>query len=116
MIVGWVSGGPRDTRFRLLNRPKKTRLSVLVPPGPPSRLIPSDSPNATRARWTRAPVSRQTPACATGSGVIDYIAAFADSAEASEGDRVDYLLVSSDSVEESLDPPEELDGSLRHKE
>ena len=117
MIAGWVGGGPRETHFRPLNKPKKMRLSVLVPPGPAPRLIPSDSPNATRARWTRAPVSRQTPAGATGSGVIDYIAAFADSAEASEGGRVDYLLVSSDSVGESLDPPdppEELDGSLRH--
>jgi hypothetical protein len=114
MITGWASGGPRETRFRLLNKPKKTHLSVLAPPGPAPRLIPSDSPNATRARWTRAPVSRQTPAGATGSSAVDYIAVFADSAEASEGARVDYLLESSDSEEESVDPPTEFEGPLRH--
>ena len=65
MIVGWVSGGPRETRLHLLEKPKKAHLSVLVPPGPAPRLIPNDSPNATRARWTRAPVSRQTHAAAT---------------------------------------------------
>lgn len=112
MIAGWVSVAPRETRFRLLNKPKKTRLSVLVPPGPAPRLIPRDSPNATRA--SRAPVSRQTPAGATRPRVINYIAAFGDSAEASAGGRVDYLLISSDSVGESLDPPGELDGSLRN--
>ena len=113
-IAGWVSLGSRETRFRLLNRPKKTRLSVLVPPGPAPRLIPRDSPNAARASSTPDPVSRQTPAGATHSGGIDYIAAFADSAEASEADRLDYLLISSDSEGESLDPPGAFDGSLRH--
>jgi hypothetical protein len=105
VIAGWLSGGPRETHFRLLNKPKKTHLSVLVPPGPAPRLIPRDSPNATRASSTRAPVPRQTPVGATRSGVIDYIAAFADSGEASEGVRVDYLLVSSDSVGDSVDSP-----------
>jgi hypothetical protein len=113
ILAGWASRDPRETHFRLLNRPRKTGLPVLVPPGPAPRLIPSDSPNSTRARWTRAPVSCQTRASATRSGVIDYIAAFADSAEASDGDRVDYLLVSSDSLAESLDPPGGFDGSLR---
>jgi hypothetical protein len=110
MITGWVKGGPRETRVRLLTKGKKTRLSVLVPPGPAPRLIPSESPNATRARWPHGPVSRQTRVGATGSGVIDYIAAFADPAEASEGEAVDYLLPSE---EEPLDAPEELDSSLR---
>jgi len=102
LIAGWVNGGPRDTRFRLLNKQKKTQLSVLVPPGPTPRLIPSDSPNAARARWTTGSVSRQTPV-ATGSGVIDYLAAFADPAEVNEGDAVDYLLVAGDGEDESLE-------------
>jgi hypothetical protein len=105
VIAGWVGGGPRETRFRLLNKPKKTRLSVLVPPGPAPRLIPRDSPNATRPSSTRAPMPRQTPAGATRPRVVTYIAAFADAAEASEAGRVDYLLLSSDSAGESLDPP-----------
>jgi hypothetical protein len=113
MIVGWARGGPRETRFRLLNKPKKTRLSVLVPPGPAPRLIPGDSPNATRARWPHGPVSRQTPVGGTGSGAIDYIAAFADPGQASEEDSVDYLLIPSDSEDPSVDPPDELDGSFR---
>jgi hypothetical protein len=113
MLAGWTSGGPRGTRFRLLNKPQKTHMPVLVPPGPTPRLIPSDSPNATRALWTRASVSRRTPPGAAHSGVIDYIAVFADSAEASEAGRVDYVLESSDSAEESVDPPSELDESLR---
>jgi hypothetical protein len=112
MIAGWVGRDPREPRVRLLNKPKKTCLSVLVPPGPAPRLIPGDSPNATRPRSTRAPVPRQTPIGAARPRVIDYLAAFADSAEASEGVRVDYLLVSSDNVEEVLDPPG-LDGSSR---
>jgi hypothetical protein len=61
MILGWVGGGPRETRLRLLKKAKNTHLAVLVPAGPAPRLIPSDSPNAIRARRTRAPVSRQTP-------------------------------------------------------
>jgi hypothetical protein len=94
MIAGWASGGPRETRLRLLNKPKKTHLSVLVSPGPAPRLIPSDSPKARRARWTRAPVSRQTPVGDTHPRVMHYLAAFADSAEATEDARVDYLLES----------------------
>jgi hypothetical protein len=89
MIVGWVIGDPRKARLRLFNKPKKTGLCVLVPPGPAPRLIPSDSPNATRPRGTRVPLSRQLPAGATH---IDYIAAFSDSGERSEGREVDYLL------------------------
>lgn len=104
IIAGWTCGGPRETRFRLLNKPKKTHLSVLVPPGPAPRLIPSDSPNATRSRSRRASVPRQTPDNTTRSGIVDYIAAFAD-AKANERGGVDYLLVSGDSVE-SPDPPE----------
>lgn len=113
MIAGWVGGGPRETGFRLLNKPKKSHLSVLVPPGPAPRLIPGDSPNATRAQRALAPLPRQTPADAGGSGGINYIAAFADSAEASEGAKVDYLLVSSENVDESPDSPEEIGVSLR---
>ena len=97
MIAGWVGQGPRETRFRPLNKLKKTRPSVLIPAGPAPRLIPGDSPHATRALSTRAPLSRKTPAGATRSGAIDYIAAFADSAKGSELVRVDYLLVSGDS-------------------
>ena len=113
MIVGWASGGPREPRFRPFNKPKKMRVSVLVPPTPAPRLVPGDSPNATRARSVRAPLSRQTPAAGRRSGVIDYIAVFSDAGEASGGSRVDYLLVSGDSAEESPDPPGELDGSPR---
>jgi hypothetical protein len=114
MIAGWASGGPRETRFRLLNKPKKTQVSVLVPPGPAPRLIPGDSPNATRARSTRAPVLRQTPAAGPArSRVIDYIAPFADPAARSEAARIDYLLSSSEDVEQSLDPPNELEDSFR---
>jgi hypothetical protein len=98
VIAGWVSGGPREPRLRLLSKAKKTRLSVLVLPGPAPRLIPSDSPNATRARWARASASRQTPDGATRPGIVDYLAVFAGSAEGSEGDRVDYLLESTDSA------------------
>jgi hypothetical protein len=105
IIAGWVSRRPRETRFHLLKKPKKMRLTVLVPAGPAPRLIPSDSPNATRTRRTRASVSRQTPDGATRSTVIDYIAAFADPAEAGDGGGVDYLLVSSNGVEESLNHP-----------
>src|SRR5690348_2105602 len=86
MIAGWARGGPRETRFRLFNKPMKARPSVLVPPGPAPRLIPGDSPNATRASWSRSQVPRQTAAGATRSG-IDYLAAFADSVEAIEDAR-----------------------------
>jgi hypothetical protein len=113
-LVGIIVGRarrdrPRETRFRLYNKPQKVRVSVLVPPTPAPRLIPSESPNATRARSIGAPVSRPTPVGAAGLGVIHYIAAFADSAEASGGTRIDYLLVSSDGEEESADPPGGLD-------
>jgi len=104
VIAGWVNGGPREPRFRLFNKPKKTHLSVLVPAGPTPRLIPGDSPHATRAHGSRAPVPRQTPVGTTSSRAVHYIAAFADPAAVNERDRVDYLL-SGDSVEESLDPP-----------
>jgi hypothetical protein len=107
MIARWGRGDARKPRLRLINKPKKTPLSVLVPPGPAPRLIPSDSPKAARARGTRSPMSHQLPAGATH---IDYLAAFADPAEASDAARVDYLLVSSDREGESLDPREELDG------
>jgi hypothetical protein len=50
-------------------------------------------------------VSRQTPVGTTRSGIVDYIAAFAESAAANEENRVDYILESDDSVEESVDPP-----------
>lgn len=106
MIAGWLRRDPREPRVRLLNKPKKTQLSVLVPPGPAPRLIPSDSPNVTRPRSTRAPVPRQTPVGAARPRVIDYLAAFADSAEASDGSRIDYLLVSGDDVEETPDHPQ----------
>jgi hypothetical protein len=114
MIVGLIRRDPREPRVRLLNKPKKTRLSVLVPPGPAPRLIPSDSPNVTRPRSKRAPVPRQTAIGAARPRVIDYIAAFADPADAAEGGRVDYLLVSGDDVEEALDPPGALDAASRH--
>jgi hypothetical protein len=106
-LVGTIAGrarkGPREPRVRLLSKPKKTSLTVLVPPGPAPRLIPGESPNATRARPAPAFVSRQVPA-GTGSGIIDYIAPFAGSGEGSENARVDYLLESDDDAE-ALDPP-----------
>jgi hypothetical protein len=87
-VVGLVArrsrGGSPGIRFRLFNKPKKTQLSVLVPPGPAPRLIPSESPNATRACSARAPVPRQASTGASRSGFIDYIAAFSDSTEGSE--------------------------------
>jgi hypothetical protein len=104
MIAGWSSGGPREPRVRLLTKPQKANLSVLVPPGPTPRLIPSDAPNAKRARPSRAQVPRQTPPGTTRSGIVDYIAPFVDAGKPSEDARVDYLLESDDSVEESLDP------------
>ena len=94
VIAGWASGGPRETRLRLLKKPKKARLSVLVSPGPAPRLIPGDSPHATRSRWARAQVSRQTPIGDTHPRVLHYFAPFADAAAASEDARVDYLLES----------------------
>jgi hypothetical protein len=102
LLAGWLGGGPGETRFRLLNKPKKTRVSVLVPPRLAPPLIPRDAPNATRASSARAQVTRQTPAGATLPRVIDYLAPFADPAEASEGAQVDYLLAS-DGVEEPVE-------------
>ena len=96
MIVGWGRGRPRTPRVRLFSKPTKTPLSVLVPPGPAPRLIPSDSPKATRARSPPRPTRANGPRFK----VVDYLAAFADSPEASQKERVDYLLVSSDSEEE----------------
>jgi hypothetical protein len=90
-IAGWATRGPRVLRVRLLNKPTKTHLTVLVPPGPTPRLVPNESRNATRARSTLAPVSRLAPS-GPGSGIIDYIAPFASSGEASERVQVDYLL------------------------
>jgi hypothetical protein len=114
LIAGWVRGGePRRPRVRLYIKPRKTPLSVLVPPGPAPRLIPRESPNATQASWTRTPVSRRTRVGATRNGVIDYLAAFADSADASEEAHVDYLLIASDSAEESPELTDGFDDSLR---
>jgi hypothetical protein len=90
--------------MRLLKKPKKARPSVLVSPGPSPRLIPNDSPNATRARWARAPVSRQTPVGDTHPRVLHYFAPFADSAEPSEDAHVDFLLEA-----EEAEPPIESD-------
>jgi hypothetical protein len=109
MIGGRTGPSPREPRLRLINKPKKMQLSVLVPPGPAPRLIPSDSPNAARKRPAHSPVPRQTPDGTTRSGIVDYLAPFADAAKASERARVDYLL--GDSGEESLETPEESDGS-----
>jgi hypothetical protein len=97
-IAGRAGRGAREPRVRLLTRPKKTSLTVLVPPGPAPRLVPGESPNATRARPAHAPVPRQAPAGA-GSGIIDYIAPFAGSGEGNEKARVDYLLESGENVE-----------------
>jgi hypothetical protein len=117
LIAGWVArGGAREPRVRLLHKPKKVQVSVLVPSSPAPRLIPGDSPNATRARWARTPVPRQTPAGAPRPGIIHYLAAFADPAEASEKARVDYLLVSDDVAEEPPDSPGGSDDSLRGTE
>jgi hypothetical protein len=104
VIAGWASGGPRETRVRLLTKPNKKPPPVLVSPGPAPRLIPGDSPHARRARWARAPVSRQTPVGATHPRVLHYFAAFADSTEASEDAHVDYLLES-----DEAEPPTEAD-------
>lgn len=117
LVVGWASGGPRETHFRLFNKPRKTSLPVLVPPGPTPRLIPSDSPYATRARSTHAPIPRQTPAGARPG--VDYIAAFAEPAETIDDAQVDFLLESSDSsgtadsVEVSVELPADFDTTFR---
>ena len=92
LIAGWVGKAPRKTRVRLLTKPKDTDLSVLVAPGPAPRLVPGDSPHATRPH-VRAPLTRQPPAPVRH---VDYIAAFADSKEGGAGARVDYILESND--------------------
>ena len=107
-VVG-VIAGCRDRRsrgvpLRLLHKPKKTSPPrVLVPPGPVPTLIPAQSPKATRARSSVA-VPRQTPAGIPSSGVIDYIAAFSESAKGNEETRVDYVLESGDGEDEVTDP------------
>lgn len=93
-VVGLIAGSVRrrrTIRFGLIHKPQKSSPVVLVPPGPVPRLIPGDSPNATRARQSHAQVLRQTPANATGAGMVDYIAAFAGP-EKTEGKPIDYLL------------------------
>lgn len=95
LIAGWIGKSTRQPRVRLFNKPTKARLSVLVPPGPAPRLIPSDSPKVTRARPHHAPVPAP-PASEKHYGGIDYIAVFAGSAKASEPGPVDYLLESPD--------------------
>jgi hypothetical protein len=92
LIVGRRDRRPRGTQLRLHNKPKKTAPTILVPPGPAPPLIPGDSPKATRRAGSTVPVLRQTPDGIPSSGLIDYLAPFSDSAEGSEGTRVDYLL------------------------
>jgi hypothetical protein len=103
-IAGWARKGARKPRVRLLVRPQKAPPPVLIPPGPTQRLIPSDSPKATRVRPTPTPAPRMTPVSTTRSGIVDYIAPFADSGEATDNARVDYLLESDESIE-SPDSP-----------
>lgn len=101
-VVGMIAGrdrGTRGPRLRLLNDSKKAQLSVLVPPGPPPRLIPSESPNAIRPRPPHAPTRRNTPEGKPTTGIVDYIAAFADPPDPSGKDRVDYLLVPDEGLE-----------------
>jgi hypothetical protein len=93
LIAGWASKAPPRPRVRLLNKPHETNLEVLVPPGPPKRLVPSDAPNATKPRGPRAPLTRHPPGPVTH---VDYLAPFAGSGNGSEAERVDYLLLSSD--------------------
>jgi len=108
LIAGRRSRRSRGTPLRLLNRPKKTLPSILVPRRPVPPLIPADSPKATRAR-SAAPARRQTPAGISSSGVVDYIAAFSDSGKEGEAARVDYLLEAGEG--EAADPSSEGGGS-----
>jgi hypothetical protein len=78
---------------RLFNKPQERDLSVLVPPGTAPRLIPGDSPNATRPSGARVQMTRQPPAVVTH---VDYSAAFSDSGKGKVDGPVDYLLLSSD--------------------
>src|SRR5689334_2134881 len=88
LIAGWVSKVPRKTRVRLLTKPKDADLSVLVAPGPAPRLVPSDSPHATRPH-ARAPLTRQPPPANVTH--VDYSAAFSDGGTGQDESRVDYL-------------------------
>jgi len=92
LIAGQRDRRPRGTQLRLHNKPKKALPTILIPPGPAPHLIPGDSPKAARRAGSNAPALRQTPDGIPSSGLIDYIAPFSDSAEGSEGTRVDYLL------------------------
>lgn len=101
-LSGRARGNPRDTRVRLLAKPKRTGLTVLVPPGPAPRLIPSEAPNATRARPVPAAAPRKMPRAS--SGIIDYIAPFVGSGDAGDNARLDYLLEPGE--DEPPDPPD----------
>jgi hypothetical protein len=93
LIAGWIASSPRVTLLRPHNKPKKNApLPVLVPPGPPPRLIPGESPKAVRSRSSTAQLARQTPSGTPRSGMVDYIAVFSDSGEGREEPRVDFLL------------------------
>jgi hypothetical protein len=59
---------------------------------------------------------RPTPTGAARSRVIHYIAVFSDSGETHGQTRVDYLLVSNDSTEESLGPSAGTDSPHRDTE
>jgi hypothetical protein len=109
MIVGWSNRGRREIRFRLLNKPNKAPLPVLVPPRPTARLVPGDLPNATRALRTRAPIPQPIHTGGSRSRVIHYLAVFAESAQPSSQTPIDFLLVEGDGVEDAVpeqgDPP-----------
>ena len=105
LIAGWIAGSPRVTLLRPHNKPKKNApLPVLVPPGPPPRLIPGESPKAVRSR-SSTQWARQSPSGAPRSGMVDYIAVFSDPAQGREEARVDYLLEPGDDNE--ADPEKE---------
>lgn len=115
MIAGRRDRRPRGTtQLRLHNKPKKTPPPILVPPGPTPPLIPADSPKATRRARSATPAQRQTPPGIPSSGVVDYIAAFSDSAEGLDATRVDYLLESGEAGElQATEPSTEKRGSRR---
>jgi hypothetical protein len=102
LIAGRFTRGRREIRFRLLHKPKKTSLPVLVSSEPAARLVPGELPHATRAPRAGPPVTRQVPVGAPRPGVIHYLAAFAESANPSHQTPIDYLLVEGDSVDGSL--------------
>ena len=103
LLGSWIRIDPPETRFRLFNKPKKIGPSILIPSTPVPRLIPGDSPNATRARSTRTPIPRQKPEGIARSGLIDYIAVFSGAGKASDATPVDYLLVPDDTADENTD-------------